>query len=93
MAGVEQIAAGCVAFYQATGIKPSAMTVMTSVGPYMESWPQNPYTGEPMTNTASGVGNFEVYTFPGNAGPSGSKVDGVRGLLSTGEWYDVEVPY
>ena len=94
MAGVDAIAQGCVDYYLDTGSKPGAWAAVDyggTVGPYVVPWPINPYTGTAMSPSEKWVGNYEVIPSPVNV--LGEHAAGLRGKLSTGEWYEVVIPY
>lgn len=91
ISGAESVAVGCVLYYDTCGQKPPVEGIEATLAEYVVPWPTNPFTEQPMVCGGDGVGCLEVTSLEPGLGPHSADV--VRVLLSTGEWYEVEVPY
>jgi hypothetical protein len=93
IAGVEDIARGCEQFAGGNGFGPSVDDVSPegAVASYMDAWPTNPLTGQPMRQ-GNQPGDFVFHT-------ATSMCDGeeylgyIDAVLSDGSTYSVEFEY
>jgi hypothetical protein len=91
-AGVDAIARACSAFAGYYGYGPAVDDVLPggAVSDFLDEWPINPYTGEPMTQSgAPGDFTFDTAIRMPDGGYSGY----VTGTLADGETYSVEFRY
>lgn len=91
ISGAESVAVGCVLYYNQTGQKPTIEGIEDTLEPYVQPWPTNPFTEQPLECGNDGAGCLEVKSLEPGLGPNSADV--IRVLLSTGEWHEIEVPY
>lgn len=92
-AGAEQIARACSAYAGEYGYGPSVDDVSPegAVAQFMNAWPTNPFTSEPMAQSTA-PGDFAFYTAT-SMGPGQEYLGYVYGHLSDGSDYAAEFTY
>lgn len=92
-AGVDAIARGAEQFAGSQGYGPAVDDALPTglLAQYVDPWPTNPYTGEPMTQ-GTGAGDFTFYTAT-SMGDGQEYLGYVQATLSTGEVYSSPFQY